>query len=106
MAYFALIYKAAPNFLEKRTPYREEHLSMALAAYDRGELVLAGALADPPDGALLIFKGIDPLAARAFAESDPYIRNGLITHWEVRPWTVVVGGEGPATSANNAQPAR
>jgi uncharacterized protein YciI len=93
MAYYALFYDVVDNFAERRAPFREEHLQLADAANQRGELVLAGALAEPPDGALIIFRGNDPAAAASFAERDPYVRHGLVKHWEVRPWTVVVGGE-------------
>ena len=30
-------------------------------------------------------------AAEAFATSDPYVTNGLVTSWRVRHWTTVVG---------------
>ena len=59
----------------------------------RGELVLAGALAEPADGAVLVFRGESPDAAVAFAKADPYVKNGLVTAWRVRKWTTVVGGE-------------
>jgi uncharacterized protein YciI len=64
---------------------------MANAAVERGELALAGALAEPADGAVLIFKGDDPSVAENFAKNDPYVLNGLVTSWRVRPWTVVLG---------------
>jgi len=93
MGYYALFYEVVDDFVERRGAFREEHLKLADEANRRGQLVLAGALAEPADGALLIFRGNDPTAASAFAENDPYVRNGLVKHWEVRPWTVVVGGE-------------
>jgi uncharacterized protein len=96
MAYYALFYDVVDNFVERRAPFREEHLRLADAAHRRGELVLAGVLAEPADSALIIFRGQDPTAAMLFAENDPYVRNGLVKHWEVRPWTVVVGGEARA----------
>jgi hypothetical protein len=68
-------------------------LKLADEANRRGELVLAGALAEPADGALIIFRGDNPNVASSFAKSDPYVQNGLVKNWEVRPWTVVVGGE-------------
>ena len=89
--YFVLFYRTVENYVEKRAPFRTQHLSHAQAAYERGEIVLAGALDDPADGALLIFKGPDDTAAKDFAQNDPYVQNGLITSWEVRPWRVVVG---------------
>lgn len=89
--HFLLLYELAPSYLHERALYRSEHLRFAWAAHDRGELVLAGALTDPPDQAVLLFQGEDDTAARAFAESDPYVKAGLVTHWSVRPWTTVVG---------------
>jgi uncharacterized protein YciI len=91
MAYYALFYEVVDDFIARRGVYRDEHLGLAREAYSRGEIVLAGALADPADGALLIFQGENPAAAEAFAKQDPYVRNGLITKWKVRNWNVVVG---------------
>lgn len=93
MAYYALLYEVVDDFIVRRGAYRDEHLRLAREAYARGELVLAGALADPADGALLIFQGESPAAVEAFARQDPYVKNGLITKWKVRNWTVVVGNE-------------
>jgi uncharacterized protein YciI len=86
-----LIYDVVPDYTERRAPLRATHLAHARAAVARGELVLAGALANPADGAVLLFKGDSPAAAEAFAEADPYVRNGLVTRWRVREWTTVVG---------------
>ena len=77
--------------MERRTAFRDDHLALAREAHDRGEIVLAGALADPADGAVLVFRGDDRSVAERFAELDPYVKNGLVTRWRVRPWTVVIG---------------
>lgn len=100
MAYFALFYEVVDDFANpnRRTPYRDEHLKLARDAHDRGDLVLAGALAQPTDGALLVFRGEQPDVAENFARRDPYVINELVRRWYVRPWTVVVGNE-PAASA-------
>lgn len=89
--HYLLMYEFVPNYVERRAPYRGDHLRLAWQAHDRGELVLAGALADPVDGAILLFQGADDRHARAFAESDPYVKAGLVTRWSVRPWSTVVG---------------
>ena len=89
--YLALIYEVVDDYLERRGAYRAEHLAVARAAIERGELLLAGAYADPPDGALLVFEGADRGVAERFAASDPYVQNGLVTRWRVREWSVVVG---------------
>lgn len=90
--YFILFYKTVENYIERRAPYRAEHLKMAREAADSGQLVMGGALADPADGAVIVFRGDGPEAAEAFAKNDPYVKNGLIREWSVRPWTVVIGG--------------
>ena len=93
MKYFALIYDAVERYAERRTPFREEHLKLVRDAHGRGEIVMAGALGDPPDGTLFVFRVSDPAVVERFARNDPYVTNGLITNWKVRPWNVVVGGE-------------
>ena len=93
MAYFALLYSFVDDYLERRTPYRAAHLALAREAHGRCELLLAGAFADPADGALLVFQAPDRSAAERFAQGDPYVLHGLVTRWEVRAWTVVVGNE-------------
>ena len=90
--YYILFYKTVDNYIEKRAPYCEEHLKYATAAHERGELVMAGALAEPADSAVLVFRGDGAHVAEDFAKHDPYVKNGLITEWQVRPWTVAIGG--------------
>src|SRR6267143_1275653 len=95
MPYFALMYDMVDDFIARRAAYRDEHLRLARESYARGELVLAGALADSPPGALLVFNSADATAAEDFARKDPYVKNGVAKQWKVRPWTVVVGNEEP-----------
>ena len=89
--HYLLIYDVVEDYVHRRTPLRSAHLAHARAAVARGELVLGGALANPPDGAVLLFRGDSPAAAEAFAASDPYVINGLVVRWRVREWTTVVG---------------
>lgn len=90
--HYLLLYDAAQGYAERRSPLRAAHLAHARAAVGRGELVLGGALADPVDGAVLLFRGESPAAAEDFARDDPYVMNGLVSAWRVRAWTTVVGG--------------
>ena len=101
-----LLYTYTEDAVEKRKPFREAHLAAANAAVESGELLLGGALADPVDGGLLIFTGdSDPVA---FAESDPYVLNGVVTEWTVREWSAVAGALvqqlTPLVSASNFVP--
>jgi uncharacterized protein YciI len=91
--YYLLLYDVVDGYVEKRAPFRDIHLKLASEALHRGELVLGGAFADPVDGAALVFRGEDRSVAERFAESDPYVRNGLVKKWRVRDWNVVVGGD-------------
>jgi uncharacterized protein len=91
MKHFLLFYELAADYLERRPEFRSGHLKHAWDAHGRSELVVAGALADPADSAVLMFKAEDPSAAEAFARADPYVINGLVRDWHVREWTTVVG---------------
>jgi uncharacterized protein YciI len=88
MKHSVLQYDAVDDFINRRTPYREEHLRLIREAHARGEIVMAGALGNPPDGGLLVFKAAIEVAEN-FARRDPYVVNGLVTRWVVRPWNVV-----------------
>ena len=93
MKHFLLFYEAAPDYEERRKPFRAAHLEHARAAEARGDLVLGGAFADPIDGAVILFRGNSSSAAQEFAKSDPYVVNGLVRRWYVREWTTVVGAD-------------
>ncbi len=89
LPYFALFYDVVDDYVARRTAFRAEHLALVREAHRRGDLVLAGAFADPVDGALLVFRAPGRAGAEAFARNDPYVINGLVTRWSVREWSVV-----------------
>lgn len=89
--HFLLFYDYAPDYLERRGQFRNEHLRLAWQAQERGELVLGGALADPADRGVLLFQCDSSDVPARFAESDPYVKNGIVLRYEVRPWMTVVG---------------
>lgn len=94
--HYLLMYDLAPDYLERRAALRSQHLDLAWRSHEAGDLLLAGALGDPVDAAILLFQGDGPEAAEKFAQADPYVTNGLVTAWRVRPWTTVAG-EGAAS---------
>ena len=83
--HYLLFYELVDDYLARRAALRSAHLEKAWAASARGELVLAGALADPVDRAALLFRGDSPAVAEEFARADPYVTNGLVRSWSVRP---------------------
>lgn len=86
-----LFYDVVPDYVERRAQFRDEHLRLAREAQQRGDLVLAGAFAEPVDGAVLVFRGDSPAPVEAFVKADPYVKNGLVTRWRVRKWNTVIG---------------
>jgi hypothetical protein len=101
MNYYALFYYVVDGFSSRRSAYREDHLRLAREANRRGELLLAGALSDPADRALLVFRVPTKSVVEDFARNDPYVINRLVSRWEVRSWNVVIGNE-PADTAPKA----
>lgn len=89
--HYLLTYDLAPDYLERRAAFRNEHLKLAWEAQARGELVLAGALDEPADHALLVFQCDSPQTPQLFAATDPYVTNGLVRAFHVRRWNTVVG---------------
>jgi uncharacterized protein len=92
MKYYALFYDVADNYVERRAPYRDTHLKLLKEAHSRGDIVLAGAVGDPPDGALLVWRVEDIETIQNFARNDPYVTSGVVTRWHIKPWHVVAGG--------------
>ncbi len=86
-----LFYDVVDDYVTRRAALRAEHLALADAARERGDLVLAGALDEPVDGAVLVFDVDDASVVEAFVRDDPYVQHGLVTEWRVRKWTVVAG---------------
>ena len=89
--HFLLFYEVVEDYVNRRLPFRPQHLALAEQAANRGELVLGGALADPVDQAVLLFRGPNREVAEAFAIGDPYVQNGLVLKWTVREWTTLAG---------------
>ena len=89
--HFLLMYDLAPDYLERRGEFRDAHLKLAWEAQERGELILAGAVADPADQAVLVFQADSVETVQLFAARDPYVTHGLVRAFHVRPWNTVVG---------------
>lgn len=89
--YSLVFYDYVDDIVERRAPFREEHLALAGEAHGRGVLLMAGALVEPVDGALFVFTTDDRSVVENFVASDPYVREGLVTAWRIRPWNVVIG---------------
>ncbi|WP_298348995.1 YciI-like protein [uncultured Dokdonia sp.] len=91
MKYYILTYTFIENYLEKRTPYRKDHFEVAKAAVAAGSLLLGGATEDPGETGVLIFQVKDKSQVETFAAQDPYVKNGIVSSWEIKEWNVVLG---------------
>jgi uncharacterized protein len=89
--HYLLLYDVVADYMTRRIPLRASHLAYAQAFVDRGELLLGGALADPVDGAVLLFEAESAAVVEGFAAADPYVKQGLVIRWRVREWTTVIG---------------
>lgn len=91
--HYLLFYDYVPDYLQRRDEYRKQHLKQAWESQQRGELVIAGVLDEPIDSAVLFFQVDTPDLIEEFVRNDPYVQNGLVTSWRIRPWNTVVGKE-------------
>jgi uncharacterized protein YciI len=91
---YVVTYSYVPDMAERRIPIRPEHLEHLNKGAKDGILVLAGALADPIDGGVLIVQAENPGEVLAWVAKDPFAREGLLLGVGVREWTVSVRREG------------
>ncbi len=85
-----LFYDYVPDVLERRGPYREDHLARIGAEREAGRIVMAGAVGDPVYGAAIVFApDVTVQEIEEFASSDPYVRGGIVTARRIEAWNVV-----------------
>jgi hypothetical protein len=93
--YYALIGEDAPGTLQTRLAVRPEHVARLEALRDEGRLLLAGPMPaiDSPDpgpagftGSLIVAEFDSLASAEAWAQDDPYVRNGVFVRTTVRPF--------------------
>ena len=85
MARFVLWGTYCENALEKRSPFREEHLTRLKSLQDEGRLVTLGPTQDSTY-VFGVFEGEDVEEIRELLEQDVYWREQLWTSLEVHPW--------------------
>jgi uncharacterized protein len=88
---YLLFYDYVPEMLTRRQPVRAAHLEHAGAYRDSGLLKLAGAVGETAEGAVFVFDALEATAVEQFVQADPYVANGLVTGWRVKPWNLAIG---------------
>jgi uncharacterized protein len=84
-----LFYEYVPDMVDRRGPHRDDHLALIRRWKEDGRIAMAGALGDPPHGAVIAFRVDDPAGIEDFVAADPYVEAGLVTDRRVEPWAVV-----------------
>jgi uncharacterized protein YciI len=96
---YAILGRDAPDSLARRRAARPAHLDRLRALLADGRLVIAGPMPaiDAPDpgpagfaGSLIVAEFASLEAARAWADADPYVTEGVFAAVEVRPYLKVL----------------
>lgn len=91
MTLYAALIDYVDGIVEKRTPHRPAHLAWLESLQADGHLLMAGAYADPTQGALFVYRADDEAQVRDWIDRDPYNQAGLFAAVTLREWNVVVG---------------
>jgi uncharacterized protein YciI len=93
--WYAIMAEDAPNSLEKRMASRPAHLARLTALQDEGRMMLAGPFPsidsnDPGpagfSGSLIVAEFKDLVAAKTWADADPYVGAGVYINVTVKPF--------------------
>lgn len=73
------------NALEKRTPYRQDHLAGLASQKEQGILITLGPTKDNSQ-VFGIYEAQTAAQVRELVESDPYWQNKIWTEYQVKEW--------------------
>ena len=77
-------YDVSPGALPKLMEHFPAHRARLEEFHQRGVLIAAGPLGNPPESAMGIFTSRE--AAEEFIKGDPFVTNGLVTKWRLLEW--------------------
>jgi len=88
--YYLLFYYTHDNYIENRKPHRQYHFDHIKKYMESGDLIMGGAIEDGTE-VVIIFKSDTIDTIEDFVKNDPYVINGLIRQWLIKPWNMVTG---------------
>jgi uncharacterized protein YciI len=88
MAKFVMWGSYCEDVLEKRSPYRADHLAGLKSQQESGVLVALGPTVDNTK-VFGIYEAADEAIVRQLIEGDPYWRHGIWMEYEVYAWNQV-----------------
>ena len=85
MAKYILFGSYCQDALEKRTPYRQEHLDELARQKEQGLLITLGPTKDNTK-VFGIYEAENQEVVEQLIESDPYWQNGIWIEYEIKEW--------------------
>ncbi len=85
-----LLYRSAPDVMAKAPIHFPAHKERLDAFQRRGDLIAVGTWADPREGSMAVFR--TRAAAEEFARDDPFVKNGVVSGYEIKDWNEVLLG--------------
>ena len=86
---FVIIGYDGPNGAALRPTVRPAHLENLKPLVDAGKVIVGGPFTDG-SGSLMVIDFENEAAAKAFAQSDPYVKQGVFERVEIKPFHKVV----------------
>ena len=96
---FVLQYHYVDNMLAKRDPYRPGHLEHTRKHIEQNLLMAGGGFLPDIKRGMLLFRCPEKATVEEFAKNDPFVQGGLVTHYEIFEWGILVGGIEPSSSS-------
>jgi uncharacterized protein YciI len=84
-----MTYRAVEDFLPLAQTHFPAHVERLREFHGRGVLLMVGTFDEPMNGdAMGIFTSRE--AAEEFIAGDPFVLNGVVASWSVRPWDEIL----------------
>ena len=84
---FVAFYDMAAGALPNVMTHFPAHRARLDEFHEKGLVIAAGPLGNPPEGAMAIFPTRE--AAEEFIAGDPFVLNGLVSSWRIVEWGAV-----------------
>ncbi|MGY1763785.1 YciI family protein [Geodermatophilus sp. SYSU D00779] len=86
---YVMTYRAVEDFLPLAQHHYPAHSARVEEFARRGDLLMVGTFDEPMNGeAMGVFTTRE--AAEEFIAGDPFVVNGVVASWAVRPWNEVL----------------
>jgi uncharacterized protein YciI len=82
---YLLEYKYVKDILEKRDPFRDDHIKLCNSLKNYG--LVAGGPLIPTTGAFFLFNSSDTSPIKKFIKEDSYMNNDLVTGYNIKEWS-------------------